>query len=166
MVTCVCVCVDVVPILTSAVIECQRAGLKKSAFGFAAMLMRPEYRNDIMPSYRKKIENIVRYMQYLLLSAVAFLSVSMCFILNLLFLSSFFTCRHPDLSEVEEETTPCPFCGYQLPQNELLCVSCKNNLPYCIATVQTTNTLTTTESFFLTFLLIWYLVGLFRVAIC
>ncbi|TWW59365.1 WD repeat-containing protein 19 [Takifugu flavidus] len=91
----------VVPILTSAVIECQRAGLKKSAFGFAAMLMRPEYRNDIMPSYRKKIENIV---------------------------------RHPDLAEVEEETTPCPFCGYQLPQNELLCVSCKNNLPYCIAT--------------------------------
>lgn len=49
-----------VPILTSAVIECQRAGLKKSAFGFAAMLMRPEYRNDIMASYRKKIENIVR----------------------------------------------------------------------------------------------------------
>lgn len=55
-----CVCADVVPILTSAVIECQRAGLKKSAFGFAAMLMRPEYRNDIMASYRKKIENIVR----------------------------------------------------------------------------------------------------------
>ncbi|CAF94207.1 unnamed protein product, partial [Tetraodon nigroviridis] len=105
----------VVPILTSAVIECQRAGLKKSAFGFAAMLMRPEYRNDIMPSYRKKIENIV---------------------------------RHPDLAEVEEETTPCPFCGHQLPQNELLCVSCKNNLPYCIATVQTKPAFAATESRF------------------
>uniref|UniRef100_A0A3P8UWS2 WD repeat-containing protein 19 n=1 Tax=Cynoglossus semilaevis TaxID=244447 RepID=A0A3P8UWS2_CYNSE len=91
----------VVPILTSAVIECHRAGLKNSAFSFAAMLMRPEYRNDIDPKYRKKIEAMV---------------------------------RRPDTSELEEETTPCPFCGCQLPQNELLCSSCKNNLPYCIAT--------------------------------
>ncbi|CAJ1052137.1 WD repeat-containing protein 19 [Xyrichtys novacula] len=91
----------VVPILTSAVIECRRAGLKNSAFGFAAMLMRPEYRNDIDPKYRKKIEAMV---------------------------------RRPDTSELEEETTPCPFCGSQLPQNDLLCIYCKNNLPYCIAT--------------------------------
>ncbi|KAK7929442.1 hypothetical protein WMY93_005837 [Mugilogobius chulae] len=91
----------VVPILTSAVITCQRAGLKNSAFSFAAMLMRPEYRSDIDPKYRKRIETMV---------------------------------RRPDTSEVEEETTPCPFCGFQLPQNDLLCISCKNNLPYCIAT--------------------------------
>ncbi|XP_014836361.1 PREDICTED: WD repeat-containing protein 19 [Poecilia mexicana] len=91
----------VVPILTSAVIECQRAGLKNSAFGFAAMLMRPEYRNQIDLKYRKKIEALV---------------------------------RHPDTSELEEETTPCPFCGFQLPQNDLMCISCKNNIPYCIAT--------------------------------
>lgn len=57
----VCVCVDVVPILTSAVIECHRAGLKNSAFSFAAMLMRPEYRNEINPTYRKKIEAMVRW---------------------------------------------------------------------------------------------------------
>ncbi|KAF3852119.1 hypothetical protein F7725_005474 [Dissostichus mawsoni] len=91
----------VVPILTSAVIECHRAGLKNSAFSFAAMLMRPEYRNEIDSKYRKKIEAMV---------------------------------RRPDTSELEEETTPCPFCGAQLPQNELLCISCKNNLPYCIST--------------------------------
>uniref|UniRef100_A0A8C5I6Y2 WD repeat-containing protein 19 n=1 Tax=Gouania willdenowi TaxID=441366 RepID=A0A8C5I6Y2_GOUWI len=91
----------VVPILTSAVIRCHRAGLKNSAFSFATMLMRPEYRNDIDAKYRKKFEAIV---------------------------------RRPDTSELEEETTPCPFCGFQLPQNELLCISCKNNLPYCIAT--------------------------------
>ncbi|KAK2918993.1 WD repeat-containing protein 19 [Channa argus] len=91
----------VVPILTSAVIECHRAGLRNSAFSFAAMLMRPEYRNEIDPKYRKKIEAMV---------------------------------RRPDTSELEEETTPCPYCGFQLPQNELLCISCKNNLPYCIAT--------------------------------
>ncbi|XP_029010876.1 WD repeat-containing protein 19 [Betta splendens] len=91
----------VVPILTSAVIECHRAGLRNSAFSFAVMLMRPEYRNEIDAKYRKKIEAMV---------------------------------RRPDTSELEEETTPCPFCGFQLSQNELLCISCKNNLPYCIVT--------------------------------
>ncbi len=34
----------VVPILTSTVIECHRAGLKKTSFEYASMLMRPEYR--------------------------------------------------------------------------------------------------------------------------
>ncbi len=34
----------VVPILTSTVIECHRANLKKTAFEYASMLMRPEYR--------------------------------------------------------------------------------------------------------------------------
>ncbi|NXC85212.1 WDR19 protein, partial [Cercotrichas coryphoeus] len=51
----------IVPILTSAVIECHRAGLKKSAFSFAAMLMRPEYRCKIDPKYKKKIETMVRH---------------------------------------------------------------------------------------------------------
>jgi WD repeat-containing protein 19 len=36
----------IVPILTSTVIECHRAGLKKTAFEYASMLMRPEYRWD------------------------------------------------------------------------------------------------------------------------
>ncbi|KAM4807652.1 WD repeat-containing protein 19 [Rhinophrynus dorsalis] len=91
----------IVPILTSTVIECHRAGLKNSAFSFAAMLMRPEYRNKIDIKYKKKIEAMV---------------------------------RRPDTSEIEEDTTPCPFCGYQLPECELLCPGCKNNLPYCIVT--------------------------------
>ncbi|XP_014378025.1 WD repeat-containing protein 19 isoform X1 [Alligator sinensis] len=50
----------IVPILTSTVIECHRAGLKNSAFSFAAMLMRPEYRNKIDLKYKKKIEAMVR----------------------------------------------------------------------------------------------------------
>ncbi|CAJ0963743.1 unnamed protein product [Ranitomeya imitator] len=50
----------IVPILTSTVIECHRAGLKNSAFSFAAMLMRPEYRNKIDIKYKKKIEAMVR----------------------------------------------------------------------------------------------------------
>ena len=56
----VCV-VDIVPILTSTVIECHRSGLKNSAFSFAAMLMRPEYRDQIHLNYKKKLEDIVRY---------------------------------------------------------------------------------------------------------
>ncbi|CAD5124243.1 DgyrCDS12539 [Dimorphilus gyrociliatus] len=50
----------VVPILTSTVIECQRSGLKNSAFSYAAMLYRPEYRDKIDVKYKKKIEGIVR----------------------------------------------------------------------------------------------------------
>eukprot|EP00026_Physarum_polycephalum_P003547 Phypoly_transcript_03560.p1 GENE.Phypoly_transcript_03560~~Phypoly_transcript_03560.p1 ORF type:complete len:493 (+),score=71.34 Phypoly_transcript_03560:931-2409(+) len=50
----------VVPILTLTVIECHRAGLKKSALEFAAQLMHPENRNKIDPQYKRKIENIVR----------------------------------------------------------------------------------------------------------
>ena len=53
--------IDVVPILTSTVIECHRAGLKASAFSYAAMLMRPEYRQQIDPKWKKKIEQIVRW---------------------------------------------------------------------------------------------------------
>nr|CAD7198121.1 unnamed protein product [Timema douglasi] len=51
---------NIVPILTSTVIECSRAGLKSSAFSYAAMLMRPEYRPHIDPKYAKKIEAVVR----------------------------------------------------------------------------------------------------------
>jgi len=50
----------IVPILTSTIIECNRAGLKKSAFEYAAMLMRPEYRDQVAVKYKKKIELMVR----------------------------------------------------------------------------------------------------------
>jgi WD repeat-containing protein 19 len=49
-----------VPILTSTVIECQRAGLKGSAYTFACQLMTPQYRQDIQEQYKKKIEQVVR----------------------------------------------------------------------------------------------------------
>ncbi|XP_062264138.1 WD repeat-containing protein 19-like [Platichthys flesus] len=90
----------VVTILTEAVIECHRSGLRDSAYKLAAMLMRPEYRNEIDKKYQRLIEWLV---------------------------------RRPD-KDLEEEMTPCPFCGCKLPQNELQCYSCKNNVPYCIAT--------------------------------
>ena len=93
---------DIVPILTSTVIECHRAGLKNSSFSYAAMLMRPEYRNQIDLKYKKKIEMIV---------------------------------RKPDKTEEEEPLSQCPYCGFQLPETELLCPECKCNIPYCIVTV-------------------------------
>ena len=93
---------DIVPILTSTVIECHRAGLKNSSFSYAAMLMRPEYRNQIDLKYKKKIEMIV---------------------------------RKPDKTEEEEPLSQCPYCGFQLPETELLCPECKCSIPYCIVTV-------------------------------
>ena len=53
-------CVDAVPILTSTVIECDRAGLKNAAFQYAAVLMRPEYRELLDDKYKKKVELVVR----------------------------------------------------------------------------------------------------------
>merc|ERR1712232_819062 len=50
----------IVPILTSAVIECRRAEMLSEAYQYACMLMRPEYRPYISEQYKKKIENIVR----------------------------------------------------------------------------------------------------------
>ncbi len=50
----------IVPILTTAVVECSRAGLSASAYDCAAMLMRPEHKDAINPAYRRKIEGIVR----------------------------------------------------------------------------------------------------------
>lgn len=50
----------IVQILTSTVIECQRAGLKASSYEYAAMLMRPEYRPAIDANLKRKIEAIVR----------------------------------------------------------------------------------------------------------
>ena len=50
----------IVAILTSAVIECQRANMKLSCYEYAVMLMKPEYRPIIDPNLKRKIEAIVR----------------------------------------------------------------------------------------------------------
>ena len=100
---------DIVPILTSTVIECSRAGLKASAFSYAAMLMRPEYRSQIDPKYSKKIEAVVRKPGSKLSAA----------------------------SEEEEPITPCPFCDAPVPETNLNCIQCKSNIPFCLATVST-----------------------------
>ncbi|CAI5446232.1 unnamed protein product [Caenorhabditis angaria] len=50
----------VVQILTSTVVICTQAGLRKSAHKYASALMNPEYRPKIHTKYKKKIEDIVR----------------------------------------------------------------------------------------------------------
>lgn len=98
----------IVPIVTSTVIECQRAGLKKSAFSYAAMLMRPEYRNQIDSKYAKKIEAIVRKAPRGI----------------------------KDLEDdYQQDIMPCPVCDANLPTMETTCFQCKTTLPICIATV-------------------------------
>ena len=52
--------IDIVQILTTTVIECQKAGMNNSALNFAHLLMRPEYREQIDTKYKKKIEALVR----------------------------------------------------------------------------------------------------------
>ena len=53
-------CVDVVQILTTTVVECQKAGMNNSAFNFSLTLLKPEYRDQIDAKYKKKIEALVR----------------------------------------------------------------------------------------------------------
>ena len=45
---------------TTTVAECSKANLKLAAYQWACILVRPENRNNISESYKKKIENIAR----------------------------------------------------------------------------------------------------------
>lgn len=98
-----------VPILTSAVIECHRAGLKQSAFQFATMLMRPENRSQVDAKYIKKIEAVVRKPPK--------------------------PNKDGDNGDPSEPLSPCPYCEYKLPETGISCSQCKNSLPFCIVTV-------------------------------
>ncbi|KAI1286712.1 WD repeat-containing protein 19 [Halotydeus destructor] len=102
-----------VPILTSTVIECQKAGMKKLSVQFAIQLTKPEFREQIDPKFKRKIETLVRK------SAGV----------------------KRDINDNENEpdggsASPCPFCSKELPEIELNCTGCKNTIPFCIATGQ------------------------------
>eukprot|EP00746_Dinoflagellata_sp_MGD_P124561 gnl/MRDRNA2_/MRDRNA2_59159_c0_seq1.p1 gnl/MRDRNA2_/MRDRNA2_59159_c0~~gnl/MRDRNA2_/MRDRNA2_59159_c0_seq1.p1 ORF type:complete len:1372 (-),score=249.48 gnl/MRDRNA2_/MRDRNA2_59159_c0_seq1:124-4239(-) len=95
----------IVPILTSVVIECQKANLKSSAYQFACTLMRPEYRPQVMEQYKRKIETIVRKPM-----------------------------NHEEQKDKDtpEANSPCPYCGTALAESQLDCPNCKNISPFCI----------------------------------
>mmetsp|Transcript_31074 Transcript_31074/g.56750 ORF Transcript_31074/g.56750 Transcript_31074/m.56750 type:complete len:201 (+) Transcript_31074:2-604(+) len=94
----------IVPILTSAVIECQRAKLSAEAYQYACTLMRPEHRQSISEQYKRKIENIVRKQPA------------------------------EESKESGEESTACMYCGFVLLASQLDCPNCKNISPFCIVT--------------------------------
>ncbi|CAD7950767.1 unnamed protein product, partial [Amoebophrya sp. A25] len=89
----------VVPILTSVVIECQRAGLKQEAYTYAAMLMRPEYRTQISEQYKRKIETIVRKKQSADEGA-------------------------PPPDAISAGNAPCPYCATMIARSSVDCSHC------------------------------------------
>lgn len=101
--------------------------MKKSAFNYAVMLMRTEYRDQIDSKYVKKIESIVRKAPK-----------------NIKQLNDFDevienedgdeTKRKPS---TKDESSPCPMCSNsKLSYMEVNCSQCKSTLPICIATGQ------------------------------
>lgn len=94
----------VVPLLTTTVVECQRAGLKDSAYEYATALMRPEYRPLIDAGLKRKIEAIVRRRVT------------------------------PEEKNNEELTTLCPVSGQLIPATQLECPTTRDALPMCVVT--------------------------------
>merc|ERR1711904_629239 len=84
----------IVPILTSVVIECQRATMKNQAYQFACTLMRPEYRPQISEQYKRKIGTIVRKPM-----------------------------NSEQEKDSQEASSPCPYCGMTLADSQLDCPS-------------------------------------------
>eukprot|EP00442_Polarella_glacialis_P052045 CAMPEP_0115153154 /NCGR_PEP_ID=MMETSP0227-20121206/66564_1 /TAXON_ID=89957 /ORGANISM="Polarella glacialis, Strain CCMP 1383" /LENGTH=1373 /DNA_ID=CAMNT_0002563853 /DNA_START=51 /DNA_END=4172 /DNA_ORIENTATION=- len=95
----------VVPILTSVVIECQRAKMPGESYQYACTLMKPEYRPQVSEQYKKKIENIVRKPP-----------------------------PEADQKDSLEDHRPCMYCSFTFTESQLDCLNCKNISPFCIAT--------------------------------
>lgn len=94
----------IVPILTSVVIECQRAKMPGESYQYACTLMKPEYRPQVSEQYKKKIENIVRKEP-----------------------------PKKDQTDALEASLPCMYCSFNFPESQLDCPNCKNISPFCIA---------------------------------
>lgn len=101
---------DIVPILTSTVIECHRANLRHASYKYATMLMDPEYRKQIDPKYAKKIEAVVRKPPRV-------------------------GKNDERVDDQVEPSTPCPYCDESVPETETFCGNCKVMIPVCIVTV-------------------------------
>ncbi|KAH8876686.1 WD repeat-containing protein 19 [Schistosoma japonicum] len=110
---------DIVPILTSTVIECQKAGLKSASFSYAAMLLRPEYRDKLDVKYRRKFETLVRRRD---LKSEGSVDQSTNVLSN--------SPNHYN----GESSTPCPSCGSPLLETSLYCTECRSTIPYCVIT--------------------------------
>ncbi|EJW87660.1 hypothetical protein WUBG_01436 [Wuchereria bancrofti] len=133
----------VVPILTTSVIECTKAGLKQSAFKFAVELLKDCNRKNIDEKYRKKIEAVVRKSDKLpdpeelktccpycdnpteesiLVCASCKNLIPYCIVTGLHLVTNDFTtcpsCGFPgfysELKRLKDEQEGCPMCGEKL----------------------------------------------------
>lgn len=93
------------------------------------MLMRSEYRDQIDRKYAKKIESIVRKAPKNIKQLNDFEELSII------------DGNNDDENDVElskrqstKESSPCPFCNYDLNNMDVNCNNCKVSLPICIAT--------------------------------
>lgn len=100
---------DSVQILTTLVIECLRAGLSKNALRFAQILMKPDNREKIDAKFKKKIEVLVRKSPGVQYSGEEL------------------------EQELDVEYYPCPYCEEKVKEDEFTCYSCRNTIPFCIA---------------------------------
>jgi WD repeat-containing protein 19 len=89
-------------ILTSAVVCCQRGGMKASAFEFACALMGPALKcpEGVREDLKKKIEAMVR--------------------------------RPTAEADAPDAPAPCPFCDAPVPAHALSCAACQSVIPYCV----------------------------------
>jgi WD repeat-containing protein 19 len=93
-----------VPILTSTVIACSKAGLKSSALEYAMQLMRQEYRSHVDPKYKRKIEALVRRP------------------------------KDANKEEEPTPLSPCPISGLLIPDTCLESPTTKDAIPMCVVT--------------------------------
>jgi len=93
-----------VPILTTCVIECDRANLRQSAFKYATTLMRPEFRKQVGDKFKRRIENIVRKR------------------------------GNGELTDADDDRTPSPYSGEMMDSYELVCPTTHNHIPFCVIT--------------------------------
>ena len=129
----------VVPILTSTVIECHRAGLRNSAYEYASMLMRPEYRSQVRhPTHESGTTRwatpmcLARLMTVLTPTRGALRSqIGEAYKRKIEAIV-----RKPgDKTDLDEPETPSPFDpNARVAETCLECPSTRNTIPYCAAT--------------------------------
>ncbi|KRZ78578.1 WD repeat-containing protein 19, partial [Trichinella papuae] len=108
---------NAVQIYTLTAIECWYSGMKSTAYKWAAVLMRPNYKESIDSRYKKTIETIIRQVKDLIF--VVFVKI-----LNLII-------RKREDTDDSEMKTPCPYCKAQLAESELKWIAVEKCCPMC-----------------------------------
>lgn len=132
----------IVQILTSTVIECSRSGLHNSAFNYATMLLRPEYKDSIDPKFKKKIESLVRHPERSEIEEIA----TPCPNCNFKLLEYGLTCPGCQINipycivtgahMIRDDFTVCPKCDFPALYSEFMSfLESEINCPMCSNTI-------------------------------